>query len=39
VDVDDFSDPEEAKDAVRHAMRLYDECFVQTSHAHGTKAG
>jgi inorganic pyrophosphatase len=39
VDVGDFSDPEEAKDAVRHAMRLYDECFVQTSHAHGTKAG
>jgi inorganic pyrophosphatase len=38
VDVGDFSDPEEAKDAVRHAMRLYDECFVQTGHAPGTKA-
>jgi inorganic pyrophosphatase len=35
VDVGDFSDPEEAKDAVRHAIRLYDECF---GHAPGTKA-
>jgi hypothetical protein len=33
VDVGHFSDPEEAKDAVRHAIRLYDECFVQPGHA------
>ena len=28
VNVGDFSDPDEAKDAVRHAMRLYQEHFV-----------
>jgi inorganic pyrophosphatase len=39
VDVGNFSDPQEAKDAVRHAIRLYDEHFAQTGHAHGTKAG
>ena len=27
VDVGDFSDPDEAREAVRHAMRLYDERF------------
>jgi hypothetical protein len=30
VDVGDFSDPSEAIDAVRHAMRLYDEHFART---------
>ena len=38
VDVGDFSDPEEAKDAVRHAMRLYDDHFAQAGHAPGAKA-
>ena len=38
VDVGDFSDPEEAKNAVRHAIRLYDEHFAQASHAPGAKA-
>jgi inorganic pyrophosphatase len=33
VDVGDFSDPQEAKDAVRYAISLYDEHF-----ARGTKA-
>ena len=39
VDVGDFSDPQEAKDAIRHAIRLYDERFAQAGHAAGTKAG
>jgi hypothetical protein len=39
VDMGDFSDPQAAKDAVRHAIRLYDEHFAQTGHASGTKAG
>jgi hypothetical protein len=38
VDVGDFSDPEEAKDAVRHAIRLYEEHFAQAGHVPGTKA-
>ena len=38
VDVGHFSDPPEAKEAVRHAMRLYDEHFAQASHAPGTRA-
>jgi hypothetical protein len=38
VDVGDFSDPEKAKDAVRHAMRLYDEHFDQAEQASGAKA-
>ena len=38
VDVGDFSDPEEARDAIRHAMRLYDEHFDQSNHASGAKA-
>ena len=38
VDVGDFSDPEEAKDAVRHAIRLYDQHFARAAHAPGTKA-
>jgi inorganic pyrophosphatase len=29
VDVGEFSDPDEAKDAVRHAMRLYEERFAE----------
>jgi hypothetical protein len=29
VTVGDFSDPDEAKDAVRHAMRLYTEQFAE----------
>jgi hypothetical protein len=37
VDVGDFSDPEEAKDAVRHAMRLYDEHFAGSTP--GAKTG
>jgi hypothetical protein len=39
VDVDHFSDLEEAKDAVRHAIRLYDEHFAQTGHSPGTETG
>ena len=39
VDVGDFSDPQEAKDAVRHAIRLYDEHFAQTSQASDATAG
>jgi hypothetical protein len=39
VDVDHFSDLEEAKDAIRHAIRLYVEHFAQTGHSPGTKAG
>ena len=38
VDVGNFSDPQEAKDAIRHAIRLYDEHFAQAGHAAGTKA-
>jgi hypothetical protein len=38
VDVGDFSDPEEAKNVVRHAIRLYDEHFAQAGHASGAKA-
>ena len=38
VDVGDFSDPEEAKDAVRHAMRLYEEHFARAGQASNTKA-
>ncbi|HWS80584.1 MAG TPA: inorganic diphosphatase [Rubrobacter sp.] len=38
VDVGEFYDPQAAKDAVRHAIRLYDEHFVQTSQASGAKA-
>ena len=34
----DFSDPQEAKDAVRHAIDLYDQHFAQTGHVPGTKA-
>jgi inorganic pyrophosphatase len=37
VDVGDFSDPDEAKDAVRHAMRLYDEHFAGSTP--GAKTG
>jgi inorganic pyrophosphatase len=37
VNVGDFSDPEEARDVVRHAMRLYDEHFERTGQASGTK--
>ena len=39
VDMGDFSDPQAAKEALRHAIRLYDEHFAQTGHASGTKAG
>jgi len=35
VKVGDFSEPDEAKDAVRNAMRLYDEHFAQASHTSG----
>ena len=38
VDVGDFSDPPEAKEAVRHAMRLYDEHFAGVGQASNTKA-
>jgi inorganic pyrophosphatase len=38
VDVGDFSDPEEAKDVGRHAIRLYEEHFVQMGPAPATKA-
>ena len=38
VDVGEFSDPQEAKDSVRHAIRLYDEHFAQAGHAPCTKA-
>jgi inorganic pyrophosphatase len=38
VDVGDFSDPQEAKGAVRHAVRLYEEHFARTGHAPGAKA-
>jgi inorganic pyrophosphatase len=38
VDVGDFSEPDEAKDAVRHAVRLYEEHIVQMGHAPATKA-
>ena len=31
VDVGNFSDPQEAKDAIRHAIRLYDEHFAQAA--------
>jgi inorganic pyrophosphatase len=37
VDVGEFSDPDQAKDAVRLAMRLYDEHFAEQ--ASGAKAG
>jgi inorganic pyrophosphatase len=33
VDVGDFSDPQAARDAVRHAMRLYDERFASGGRA------
>jgi hypothetical protein len=29
-DLGDFSDPQEAKDAVRHAIDFYDEHFAKT---------
>jgi inorganic pyrophosphatase len=38
VDVGEFYDPQAAKDAVRHAIRLYDERFAQTGQASGAKA-
>jgi inorganic pyrophosphatase len=38
VDVGDFSDPDEAKDAVSHAIRLYDEHFSREGHASSAKA-
>jgi inorganic pyrophosphatase len=38
VDVGEFSDPQAAKDAVRHAISLYDEHFAQTGRASGAKA-
>ena len=38
VDVGDFSDPQVAKDAVAHAIRLYEEHFAQAGHAPGAKA-
>jgi hypothetical protein len=38
VDVGEFSDPEDAKDAVRHAMHLYDEHLGQAGQASGAKA-
>ena len=31
-------DPQEAKDTVRHAIRLYDEHFAQAGHVPGKKA-
>ncbi len=37
VDVGEFSDPQATKDAVRHAMRLYDDQFAQAGHAPGAK--
>jgi inorganic pyrophosphatase len=37
VAVGDFSDPEEAREAVRHAMRLYEEYFEGAGQASGTK--
>lgn len=36
VDVGDFSDPQVAKDAVRHAIRLYEEHFAKTGLAPAT---
>ncbi len=39
VDVGDFANPEEAMDAIRHAMRLYDEHFASTSPAATEGAG
>jgi inorganic pyrophosphatase len=37
VDAGDFSEPEDARDAVRHAMRLYEEHFERTGQASGMK--
>jgi inorganic pyrophosphatase len=37
VDVGNFSDPQEAKDAVRHAIHLYDQHFAQTGQMSETK--
>jgi len=37
-DLGNFSDPQEAKDAVGHATDLYNEYFVQTGHAPARKA-
>jgi hypothetical protein len=36
--VGEFSDPQAAKDAVRHAIRLYDEHFAHAGHTSGAKA-
>jgi inorganic pyrophosphatase len=38
VHVGDFADPDEAKDAIKHAMRLYDEHFAHEGHTSGAKA-
>ena len=35
VDVGDFSDPEEAKCAIRRAIDLYDEHFVSSAYSTG----
>jgi hypothetical protein len=37
-DVGDFSDPQEVKDAVRHATDLYDEHFAKTGLAPAKRA-
>lgn len=35
INVGDFSNPEEIKGAIRHAMGLYDEHFVSSVHTTG----
>jgi inorganic pyrophosphatase len=35
VDVGDFSSPDDGKDAIRHAMGLYDSHFASSVHTNG----